>query len=137
MYVRALTAEQINDAVDFSGVFDPGRRSEVWNGYALEVDVDALSISDGSLIEITMATEASGSDRYRQIIGLRYFAGRWLFGFVRGQTGSGSPETEIEYAAITDQGVLKIWKANSTSGTSTFDNSSSKYLRFGKIEVIG
>ncbi len=146
MYVRAITAEQINAAVtaetvnnhvDLSGVFDPSRKSEVWVGYALEVDVGALSIPDDSLIEVTMATEATGIDRYRQIIGFRYFAGRWLFGFVRGGTGSGSPETEIEYAAITDQGVLKIWRANSASGTQAFDNSSSKYLKFGKIEVVG
>ena len=42
MYVRALTAEQINNAVDFSGVFDAGRGEVIFSG-----ESDSVAIPDG------------------------------------------------------------------------------------------
>lgn len=56
MYVRALTAEQINSAVDFSGVYDPSRVAAVWSGSSHSIDAGALGLGDEFRVRLTLGT---------------------------------------------------------------------------------
>ena len=65
MYVRALTAEQINNAVtpetvnehvDLSGTFDPERSQIIWTGSTVKMNVTSLDLS--GLIRIRINTKA-------------------------------------------------------------------------------
>lgn len=138
MYVRALTAEQINNAVDFSELFQ--RRTVVWSGSALEVRVDGIVAISGKLLSVTYGSALTDEALGKVLIDMTgAFSGVERAAFVTILGSAGGVGGEGVYCLKVTPGTapteyLRMYKL---APDGTLVNGGSNGVNIKSIEVVG
>ncbi|WP_297531104.1 hypothetical protein [Thalassolituus sp.] len=138
MYVRALTAEQINDAVDFSELFQ--RRTVVWSGAELEVRIDGLAAINGKLLSVVYGSALTDEDQGKVLIDMTgNFTGveRAAFVTILGSGGGVGAEGVYCLKVIPGTAPEEYLRMYKLAPDGTLVNAGSSGVNIKSIEVVG
>ena len=138
MYVRALTAEQITDVVDFSELFQ--RRTVVWSGSELEVRVDGITAINGKLLSVVYGSALTDEELGKVLIdmtgnftGVERAAFVTLLGSGGGVGGEGVYCLKVIPGSVPEK-YLRMYKLASDGA---LVNAGSSGVNIKAIEVVG